>query len=207
RKGHEERVAVRRRAHDRFGADIAVGARPVVDDERLAEPPRQPLTDQACDSVGRPASGKADNDAHWARRIALRPRDAWQTRQRGSAGGQMQEFTAGKFHFEPPFTSFDHLVGAGEQSRWHVEIDYLCHPPVDDQLEPTWKNDRHVGGPLSFQDFPGVDSSLMIGVRAARALAHQSASLDELALEVACRDGVPYCQCYDPIHSLIKGYR
>jgi hypothetical protein len=23
--------------------------------------------------------------------------------------------SVGKFHFEPPFTSFDHLVGAGEQ--------------------------------------------------------------------------------------------
>ena len=29
----------------------------------------------------------------------------------------MQELTAGKFRVEPPFTSFDHLVGAGEQ-RW-----------------------------------------------------------------------------------------
>jgi hypothetical protein len=28
---------------------------------------------------------------------------------------QLQEFTAGKFHFEPPFTSFDYLVGAGEE--------------------------------------------------------------------------------------------
>src|SRR4030095_7863866 len=26
----------------------------------------------------------------------------------------------GKFHFEPPFTSFDHLVGAGEQRRRHL---------------------------------------------------------------------------------------
>jgi hypothetical protein len=25
----------------------------------------------------------------------------------------------GKLHFEPPFTSFDHLVGAGEQRGWH----------------------------------------------------------------------------------------
>jgi hypothetical protein len=27
----------------------------------------------------------------------------------------MEKISAGKFHFEPPFTSFDHLVGAGEQ--------------------------------------------------------------------------------------------
>jgi hypothetical protein len=42
------------------------------------------------------------------------PRDG---RQRGSARGQMEKISAGKFHSEPPsrFTSFDHLVGAGEQ--------------------------------------------------------------------------------------------
>jgi hypothetical protein len=27
----------------------------------------------------------------------------------------MQKLSAGKFYFEPPFTSFDHLVGAGER--------------------------------------------------------------------------------------------
>jgi hypothetical protein len=36
-------------------------------------------------------------------------------RERGSARGQMQKLSAGKFHLEPPFTSLDHLVGAGEQ--------------------------------------------------------------------------------------------
>jgi hypothetical protein len=42
----------------------------------------------------------------------LRPRDAQQCRHRGSAGGQMQNSTAGKFHFEPPSCfSLDHLVG------------------------------------------------------------------------------------------------
>ena len=37
------------------------------------------------------------------------------------AGGQMQKISAGKFHFEPPFTSFDHLVGTGEPCRWDPE--------------------------------------------------------------------------------------
>ena len=52
-RDQEQRVAVRRRAHDRLGADIAAGARPVLDDEWLAEPLRQPLADQARDDVGR----------------------------------------------------------------------------------------------------------------------------------------------------------
>jgi hypothetical protein len=70
-------------------------------DTRLAEPLRQPLTDQACDGVGRPASGKADNDAHRPRQIGLRPRDPRDGRKRGSAGGQMQKLPAGKFHNIP----------------------------------------------------------------------------------------------------------
>jgi hypothetical protein len=35
--GHEQRIAVRRCAHDRLGADIAAGSRSVLDDEWLAE--------------------------------------------------------------------------------------------------------------------------------------------------------------------------
>src|SRR5262245_64458957 len=51
------------------------------------------------------------------RRISLRRSDARDGRQRGSARGQMQKISAGKFHFElpSPFTSLDHLVGAGEK--------------------------------------------------------------------------------------------
>ena len=56
-----ERVAVRRRAHDRLGGDIAAGARPVVDDELLTEPLRQPLTHQARDDVELAAGRKADD--------------------------------------------------------------------------------------------------------------------------------------------------
>jgi hypothetical protein len=44
----------------------------------------------------------------------LRPRDAQHRWQRGCARGQMQKISAGRFHVEPPFTSFDHLVGTGE---------------------------------------------------------------------------------------------
>ena len=94
----EQRVAVGGRAHDRLGADIAAGARPVLDDELLAEPLRQPLADQARDDVVRAAGGKADDDAHRPRRIGLRPCDARDGRQRGGARCQMQKFTTGKFH-------------------------------------------------------------------------------------------------------------
>ena len=59
RTDQEQRVAVRGRAHDRLGGDIAAGARPVLDDELLAEPLRQPLTHQAREDVGRAAGGES----------------------------------------------------------------------------------------------------------------------------------------------------
>jgi hypothetical protein len=47
RSGQQERIAVSRRAHDRFGANIAACAASVFDDELLVQALRQPLTDQA----------------------------------------------------------------------------------------------------------------------------------------------------------------
>ena len=98
RADQEEGVAVRRRIHDHLRTNIAAGSRPVLDDKLLAETLRQPLADQTSDDVGRSAGGKWDDDAHRPRRIGLRPRDARHGRQRGSARGQMQKFSAGKFH-------------------------------------------------------------------------------------------------------------
>jgi len=44
-------MAVGWRTHDRFCGDIGPRARPVIDDEWLAEPLRQPLTYQTCEGV------------------------------------------------------------------------------------------------------------------------------------------------------------
>jgi hypothetical protein len=41
---------------------------------------------------------------------------------------------------------FDHLVGAGEQRRWHVEAERLGGFQIDDQFEPCRLHDREVGG-------------------------------------------------------------
>src|SRR6516164_1836151 len=113
-------MSIRRRTHDRLCADIAAAPRSVVDNKLLAEALRQPLTDQARDYVDTAASGKADGNPHRLRRIGLRSRKPRDGGQRGGARGQMQDVsTVGKFHFEPPFTSFDHLVGAQEDRWWH----------------------------------------------------------------------------------------
>src|SRR5262249_24137986 len=53
-----------------------------------------------------------NDDPHRPFWIGLRPRDTRHRRQRGSARCQAQKTSAGKFHFEPPFPTFHHLVGA-----------------------------------------------------------------------------------------------
>jgi hypothetical protein len=60
----------------------------------------------------------------------LRESDARDVRQRGSARCEMEKISAGKFHFEPPFTSLDHLVGDGEQLVGDFEAEQLCGPQV-----------------------------------------------------------------------------
>src|SRR5215813_9063624 len=72
---HEQRIAVRRCAHDRIGPDIAAAARSVLDNKLLTEPLRQPLTDQTRDDVGRTGRSERHDDAHRPPRIGLRPRE------------------------------------------------------------------------------------------------------------------------------------
>ena len=49
----------------------------------------------------------------------------------------MQKSATGKFHFEPPspfITSFDHLVGAGEQRERESDAERLGSLEINDQL-------------------------------------------------------------------------
>src|SRR5215831_5785514 len=69
RSRQEECVAVCRSTHDRLGADIVAATRSVLDDEWLAEPLRQPLSDQARRDVGRAGGGDWQDQTHWPRRI------------------------------------------------------------------------------------------------------------------------------------------
>jgi hypothetical protein len=98
RRDHEDGVAVGRRPHHRFGANIAASARPVLDDKLLAEPLRQPLPHQACENIGRASGCEADDQTHGPRRIRLRLCDVRDGRKCGSACCEMQKFPAEKLH-------------------------------------------------------------------------------------------------------------
>jgi hypothetical protein len=47
----------------------------------------------------------------------------------------MEKISAGKFHFEPSFTSFDYLVSAREQRRGYSEAERLSGRQIDDEIE------------------------------------------------------------------------
>ena len=98
RRDQEQRIAVGRRVGSGLGTDIAAGARPVVDDELLAEPLRQPVADQAGVDVGRGAGRKADDDMHGPRRVGFGAHDARHGRERGTARRQLQNFSTRKPH-------------------------------------------------------------------------------------------------------------
>src|SRR6516164_4037450 len=102
RDGHEDRITVRRSSYDIFGGDVAAEAWSVLDYEWLTEPLGQPLAQEASDDVWRAACVKRDDHIDRTRRITLCPCNRRHSRQRGSAGGQMQKLATGKFHFEPP---------------------------------------------------------------------------------------------------------
>src|SRR5262249_60388461 len=102
----------------RLGADIGAATWAVFYDELLAEPPREPRSDEPRDNIGQAARSRGGDDANRPRRIDLRPSEARDGWQRGSARCEMEKISAGEVDFVPPsrFCPLDHLVGAREHS-------------------------------------------------------------------------------------------
>jgi len=103
-------VAVGRRFRHLGSADIAGGARDVLDIDLLAELLGKLLRHEPREGVGHPTRRKGHDRAHRPGRIGLRPCSTRHARERGSGRGQMQKFAAGKFHHLPTATSA--LIGA-----------------------------------------------------------------------------------------------
>src|SRR5215472_721921 len=83
-RGRQERVAVRLGAKHRVGRDIARGARLVLDDERLPQPPRHLVRHDAGHRIDAPAGGNGHHDPDRPARIRLRLRAR-------DAGGQQRD--------------------------------------------------------------------------------------------------------------------
>ena len=89
-------MAVRRRTHDSFRADIAPGARSVLNDELMPKARREPLPHEPCDDVRRAAGHSVDDDAHRPRRVGLRARKARSSSKNHAQCRQSQKSPAGK---------------------------------------------------------------------------------------------------------------
>src|SRR5262249_13670919 len=92
-------------------------------------------------------------------------------------------------------SSFDNLVGTGEQRRRHVEAECLGGLKIDEQLDFCGLLDRQVGRLLALENASGVDADLTVHVRIATSVAHQAASRRELAILVDRWHSVADSQC------------
>ena len=78
----------------------------------------------------------------------LRESDARHGWERGSARGQMQKLSAGKFHFEPPslIALFDHPIGYREQAGRERDTECLGGAEIDDKFKLGRLQNRQSAG-------------------------------------------------------------
>src|SRR5262249_34514225 len=75
----------------------------------------------------------------------------------------------------------DHLVGAREQRRRHIEAERLGGPHVDEQLDLRGLLDWQVDRFLAFENTASVDAGQTVGVRKTASIADEPAGRRELA--------------------------
>src|SRR5262245_66492004 len=94
----------------------------------------------------------------------------------------MQKLSAGKFHFEPPssFTSFDHLVGEGEECRWHSEAERVRCLEIKHQIVLDWRLHWQGGRPLALENAIDIGGRTPNNIGGVGSIGHQRAFRDEL---------------------------
>jgi hypothetical protein len=93
-----ERVTIRCGARSASGAHGSPGAGDIFYDDRLTERYPHMLDEDARERIVGSARRVRHDNCDRPRRIGLRPSYPRNGRQRGSARGQMQKISAGKFH-------------------------------------------------------------------------------------------------------------
>src|SRR5262245_134597 len=88
-----------------------------------------------------------------------------------------RKFRRKSFIFEPPFTSFDHLVGAGENRVWHGQAEGLGGLEIDDELEPGRQLDRQLARLGTLEDAIDIGGRTPVAVGEVLAVADQSSGL------------------------------
>jgi regulator of RNase E activity RraA len=106
RRNDQQCVAIGRRPGDHFGCDVGGGARPILHNERLAEPLLKPVADHPSDDVDRLPRRKADDDPHRPAWIGLCIRDSGKAGQRCRGCGELEERTPGTIHGHGPSRAF-----------------------------------------------------------------------------------------------------
>src|SRR5262249_18796143 len=92
----------------------------------------------------------------------------------------MQKISAGEVHFEPPFTSFNHLVGDCEEPSWQAEAGCLCGVEIDHELEFGRLHDRQVRRLRALEDAANIDTSQAISLGDACCVAHTTTRLGKV---------------------------
>src|SRR6516165_10830958 len=88
-----------------------------------------------------------------------------------------KNFRRGSFMLNPPslVSLFDHLVGAGEQHRRHVQPERLHGFQIDHQFERRWELDGQVSRLVTLENPTGIDADLTIDACETCAVADQTA--------------------------------
>src|SRR5215471_16082323 len=104
----------------------------------------------------------------------------------------------GSFILNPPFTSFDYLVGAREQHRWDFESERLGGLEIDHQLEFRRVFNRQLGSLCSIENLDNERRGAAAQIRDIRAVRDQPAVIYKVPRLVHCRKAMHCSQFRDP---------